>query len=83
MGGDTLSEETEPSEPARSGGHPVLRADCERCFGLCCVVPAVLSLGRFRDRQARGASLSPSAARFPVWHSPRAQAARFPGVRRV
>ena len=37
MGGDALSEGTEPSEPARSGGPPVLRADCERCFGLCCV----------------------------------------------
>jgi uncharacterized protein YjbI with pentapeptide repeats len=31
---------SEPSEAARSSRHPVLRADCERCFGLCCVAPA-------------------------------------------
>jgi uncharacterized protein YjbI with pentapeptide repeats len=40
VGGDALSGETEPAEPARDGGHPVLRADCARCFGLCCVAPA-------------------------------------------
>jgi uncharacterized protein YjbI with pentapeptide repeats len=31
MGGDA---------PVRGSGQQVLRADCERCFGLCCVAPA-------------------------------------------
>lgn len=30
-----------PADPPLSGGHRVrLRADCENCFGLCCVAPA-------------------------------------------
>ena len=28
------------SAPAPDGSRPRLRADCERCFGLCCVAPA-------------------------------------------
>jgi uncharacterized protein YjbI with pentapeptide repeats len=35
-----LSEEPDPSASALSGGLGVLRADCGRCFGLCCVAPA-------------------------------------------
>ena len=35
-----MSEEPGPSRAAVGSGHPVLRADCGRCFGLCCVVPA-------------------------------------------
>jgi uncharacterized protein YjbI with pentapeptide repeats len=35
-----LSEEPDPSASALGGGHRVLRADCGRCFGLCCVAPA-------------------------------------------
>jgi uncharacterized protein YjbI with pentapeptide repeats len=34
-----VSEEPDPS-PAALGGHRVLRADCGRCFGLCCVALA-------------------------------------------
>jgi uncharacterized protein YjbI with pentapeptide repeats len=30
----------EPAGPAVGGGHRALRADCGRCFGLCCVAPA-------------------------------------------
>jgi hypothetical protein len=30
----------EESVPGRAGQLPALRADCARCFGLCCVVPA-------------------------------------------
>ena len=29
-----------PDAPPLPGGHRSLRADCERCFGLCCVAPA-------------------------------------------
>jgi uncharacterized protein YjbI with pentapeptide repeats len=35
-----MSEEPDPSVFALGGGHRVLRADCGRCFGLCCVAPA-------------------------------------------
>lgn len=35
-----VSEESDPSAAAPGGGHRVLRGDCERCFGLCCVAPA-------------------------------------------
>jgi uncharacterized protein YjbI with pentapeptide repeats len=35
-----LSKEAEPSRLALDSGHRALRADCGRCFGLCCVVPA-------------------------------------------
>lgn len=35
-----MSGESDPSAAALGGGHRFLRADCGRCFGLCCVVPA-------------------------------------------
>jgi uncharacterized protein YjbI with pentapeptide repeats len=35
-----LAEKRELAEPPPGGGRLDLRADCERCFGLCCVAPA-------------------------------------------
>jgi len=35
-----LSQVPGPSGLAPDSGHRALRADCRRCFGLCCVVPA-------------------------------------------
>jgi len=35
-----LSKKRQPAEPPRKPGRTVLRPDCERCFGLCCVAPA-------------------------------------------
>ena len=35
-----MPEEREPAEPFPDRGRLSLRADCERCFGLCCVAPA-------------------------------------------
>jgi uncharacterized protein YjbI with pentapeptide repeats len=35
-----LSQEHDPAGLAPENAHRVLRADCGRCFGLCCVVPA-------------------------------------------
>jgi hypothetical protein len=35
-----LGEEPGPATTALGGGHRALRADCARCFGLCCVAPA-------------------------------------------
>ncbi len=34
-----MSEKHEHTEPASEGGRLNLRADCERCFALCCVAP--------------------------------------------
>jgi len=34
-----LSEKHTPVESSSDGGHLNLRADCERCFALCCVAP--------------------------------------------
>ncbi|MBV9231864.1 MAG: pentapeptide repeat-containing protein [Chloroflexi bacterium] len=39
IGDYTLSEKHEHTESASEGGRLNLRADCERCFALCCVVP--------------------------------------------
>jgi len=35
-----LPEELQPAAPSPDGRRSSLRADCERCFGLCCVAPA-------------------------------------------
>jgi hypothetical protein len=35
-----LSQEHDPAGLAPENAHRVLRADCGRCFGLCCVAPA-------------------------------------------
>ena len=35
-----MSKEPEPSGLTLNSGHRALRADCGRCFGLCCVAPA-------------------------------------------
>lgn len=35
-----MSEQREHAAPVSEGGRLSLRADCERCFALCCVVPA-------------------------------------------
>ncbi|MGE5287211.1 MAG: pentapeptide repeat-containing protein [Micromonosporaceae bacterium] len=34
-----MPEGGQPAESVDSGHRPSLRADCERCFGLCCVAP--------------------------------------------
>jgi len=39
-GDPALPEVGQPSAAASDGRRRTLRADCERCFGLCCVVPA-------------------------------------------
>ncbi len=35
-----MSDKHRSTEPTPPGGHADLRADCENCFALCCVVPA-------------------------------------------
>lgn len=47
-----MSENHEPT--ALAVDHPDLRADCSRCFGLCCVVPAFAASADFAiDKPAR------------------------------
>ncbi len=40
--------------PDRAGPRPALRADCEKCFGLCCVVPAFAASADFAIDKAAG-----------------------------
>ncbi|HET8912430.1 MAG TPA: pentapeptide repeat-containing protein, partial [Ktedonobacteraceae bacterium] len=35
-----MSEKSRPTGSTAPGDRPDLKADCEKCFGLCCVVPA-------------------------------------------
>lgn len=42
-----MSKVPEPSVLAPGGGHRTLRADCGRCFGLCCVAPAFAASADF------------------------------------
>jgi len=42
-----MQEEPDRSASALSGGYRVLRADCGRCFGLCCVAPAFFASADF------------------------------------
>jgi uncharacterized protein YjbI with pentapeptide repeats len=49
-----LSEEREHAEPVPDRGRLSLRADCERCFGLCCVAPAFSASADFAIDKAAG-----------------------------
>ena len=43
----TLPEELQHAASVTDGGRLSLRADCERCFGLCCVAPAFVASDEF------------------------------------
>ena len=49
-----MSERREHVEPAPEGGRLSLRADCERCFALCCVVPAFSASADFAITKEAG-----------------------------
>jgi len=49
-----LSETRDPTEPIPESARPRLRADCARCFGLCCVVPAFAASVDFAIDKAAG-----------------------------
>jgi uncharacterized protein YjbI with pentapeptide repeats len=49
-----LSEEHEHTESLRDGGRLALRADCEHCFGLCCVAPAFSASADFAIDKGAG-----------------------------
>ncbi len=50
----TVSDRRERAEPGPDMGRPNLLADCERCFGLCCVVPAFSASSDFAIDKAAG-----------------------------
>lgn len=49
-----MSERREHVEPAPEEGRLSLRADCERCFALCCVVPAFSASADFAITKKAG-----------------------------
>ncbi|GAA2915570.1 pentapeptide repeat-containing protein [Streptosporangium fragile] len=49
-----MSESHDHAAPLPGAGRPGLRADCERCFGLCCVVPAFTASADFAVDKAAG-----------------------------
>jgi len=49
-----LSEKREHVEPASEGDRLSLRADCERCFALCCVAPAFAASADFAINKNAG-----------------------------
>ena len=49
-----LSERQEDEEPAPDGHRISLRADCESCFGLCCVIPAFSASADFAITKKAG-----------------------------
>ncbi|WP_433236253.1 pentapeptide repeat-containing protein [Streptosporangium sp. CA-135522] len=49
-----MSERSEHAEPLPDGGRLGLRADCERCFALCCVVPTFSASTDFAIDKAAG-----------------------------
>ena len=51
-----MSERREHVEPAPEGGRLSLRADCERCFALCCVVPVFSASADFAITKEAGQS---------------------------
>jgi uncharacterized protein YjbI with pentapeptide repeats len=50
----TLPEGRQPAEPVPGGGRLSLRADCERCFALCCVGPAFSASADFAISKPAG-----------------------------
>jgi uncharacterized protein YjbI with pentapeptide repeats len=50
-----LSDQQEHDEPPPGGDRPSLRADCQRCLALCCVVPAFSASADFAINKPAGA----------------------------
>lgn len=49
-----MPENREPDETAAGGSRASLRADCESCFALCCVVPAFVASADFAISKPAG-----------------------------
>jgi len=74
-----LSEQREQDEPALGGDRPRLRADCESCFALCCVVPAFSASADFAINKPAGAPCPNLAPDFRCGIHTRLRAEGFRG----
>jgi len=75
----TLSEERERAAPFPGEGRLSLRADCERCFGLCCVAPAFSASADFAIDKAAGQACPNLQSDFRCGIHKRLRERGFPG----
>lgn len=65
--------------PDRGGDRPDLRADCARCFGLCCVAPGFAASAEFAIDKPAGQACPHLEPRFRCAIHPRLRALGFAG----
>ncbi len=68
-----------PGEPVPDRGRLTLRADCERCFGLCCVAPAFSASADFAIDKAAGEACPHLGPDFRCGIHDRLRPRGFPG----
>lgn len=74
-----MSEKREHAEPFPDGGRLSLRADCERCFALCCVVPAFSASADFAINKDAGHACPHLQSDFRCGIHARLRQQGFPG----
>ncbi len=74
-----MSEKREHAEPFPDGGRPSLRADCERCFALCCVAPAFSASADFAIDKDAGQACPNLQSDFSCGIHTRLRQQGFPG----
>lgn len=74
-----MAEERERTEPSPERGRLRLRADCERCFGLCCVAPAFSASADFAIDKAAGRACPHLQSDFRCGIHDRLRQRGFPG----
>ena len=74
-----MSEKREHAEPVPDKGLRSLRADCERCFGLCCVAPAFSASADFAIDKGAGQACPNLQSDFRCGIHKRLRQQGFPG----
>jgi uncharacterized protein YjbI with pentapeptide repeats len=74
-----LAENSTPGEPLPDRDRLSLRADCERCFGLCCVAPAFSASADFAIDKAAGQACPHLRPDFSCGIHDRLRQRGFPG----
>jgi hypothetical protein len=74
-----VSEQPQPATAVPDGRRPRLRADCARCFGLCCVAPAFSASADFAIDKAAGHPCPNLRADFRCGIHHRLRQEGFPG----
>ncbi|MFJ2032239.1 pentapeptide repeat-containing protein [Streptosporangium sp. NPDC087985] len=74
-----MSEKREPAQPASEEGRRGLRADCESCFALCCVVPAFSASADFAINKDAGQACPNLRSDFRCGIHTRLRQQGFPG----